>query len=662
VTATLRLNRTDVGSASSYNIDGVQLRLTVAGDAAYGSAEYVGTDSFQDAMTINNYTRPLTNEFYVDWLWASELMNGVSERTARTVPNPLTVSCTFTVTDPTNVVLSVKTTEIYVHGSATCYEASAVQRVNLALDANGGTLSGNSVAGSYYPGRTVTLPTPTRSGYTFAGWSDGTTNHPAGDYTVPDSAVKLTAQWTCAHASTKTTYTSLDNGFHTITVTCTNTSCTDATRSTTNEACTLTQQYDTDGHWSQCSLCGYKTAQAGHSLVDNVCSVCGYQAPATDDKTDDNANNANNSNNANNGNNGNNSNSGTNGGSTNVSVSTTTSTVANTVIDGNTETVTYEDGSTTTVETAANGTVTTTQTTAAGVTGVTVKDQSGAVTSVSATIPATVATAAAQSGEAVSLPLNVQAAQSSAAAPAIAVNVPSTTKSVKVEIPVENVSLGVVAVVVNADGSEEIDKTSIVTDTGVELAVSGSTTVKIVDNTKTFDDVASTYWGNDAITFATARTIFNGTSSTTFTPEGTMTRGMLAKVLHNLESSPEAVSLADFLDVSDDAWYAEAVAWAAETGIVTGYGDGTFGPTDDVTRQQVAVMLWRYAGQPTVSTNSINTFGDADSVSTYAQQAMAWCIENGIINGINGNLNPNSNATRTQVATMMMRYCTVLAK
>jgi hypothetical protein len=141
-----------------------------------------------------------------------------------------------------------------------------------------------------------------------------------------------------------------------------------------------------------------------------------------------------------------------------------------------------------------------------------------------------------------------------------------------------------------------------------------------------------------------------------------MTRGMLAQVLHNLETDPETVPLDAFQDVDVDDWYAEAVAWAADAGIVTGYGNGTFGPNDNITRQQVAVMLWRYAGQPTASADSIDTFGDADSVSTYAQQAMAWAIENGIINGINGNLSPNSNATRAQVATMMMRYCSVLAQ
>jgi uncharacterized repeat protein (TIGR02543 family) len=514
-----------------------------------------------------------------------------------------------------------KTVEVFQYSGSpyTVAEQTASVTIGKKLQTVKATFSGGTEATgstaviSTTEGSKVTLPANgfTRTGYTFAGWSDGkTTYQPGAAYTLSGN-VTFTAVW----------------------------------------------DQDSTGD------------QSGDSSGDNSGDKSGGEAN-NDNHNDDNKNNgANNS--TNNGENQSSSNnnvpntsgSGSGRNTTSASVSTTTSNVANTAVGGSTETVTHEDGSTTTVETAENGTVTTTHTTATGVTGETVTDQAGTVTSVSATIPAAVATAAAEKGETVSLPITVQAAQSTASAPAIAVNVASTAKSVKVEIPVTDVKPGMVAVIVNEDGTEQIVKTSSITDNGVELAVSGNTTLKIVDNTKTFADVSSTYWGNEAITFATSRTIFNGTSETTFNPTGTMTRGMLAQVLHNLETAPETVSLADFQDVDADDWYAEAVAWAADAGIVNGYGNGTFGPNDNITRQQVAVMLWRYAGQPTTaSTDSINAFADAGSVSSYAQQAMAWAIENGIINGVGGNLSPDSNANRAQVATMMMRYCAILAQ
>jgi hypothetical protein len=262
----------------------------------------------------------------------------------------------------------------------------------------------------------------------------------------------------------------------------------------------------------------------------------------------------------------------------------------------------------------------------------------------------------------VTLPIKVAAAKSTTSAPAIAVSVPAGAGEVKVEIPVTDVSVGVVAVMVNADGTEEIVKTCIATDDGVELAVSGDSTVKIVDNTKTFNDVSDDHWGLNAITFATARTIFNGTSDTTFEPEVSMSRGMLAQVLYNLENAPESGVADDFLDVDEDDWYADAVTWAADAGVVQGYGDGSFGPTDSITREQMVVMLWRYAGEPTASTDSMNAFPDAGNVDDYAQQAMAWAVANGIINGNGGKLDPQGSATRVQVATVAMRYCSVLAQ
>ena len=103
-------------------------------------------------------------------------------------------------------------------------------------------------------------------------------------------------------------------------------------------------------------------------------------------------------------------------------------------------------------------------------------------------------------------------------------------------------------------------------------------------------------------------------------------------------------------------WCADAVTWANANGIVGGYGNGSFGPNDPITREQLAVMLWRYAGSPT-SSHSLEQFTDEDRISGYAREAMRWANENGIVNGFgNGLLGPKGNATRAQVAQMLMNF------
>jgi hypothetical protein len=180
----------------------------------------------------------------------------------------------------------------------------------------------------------------------------------------------------------------------------------------------------------------------------------------------------------------------------------------------------------------------------------------------------------------------------------------------------------------------------------VQLAVSGDTTVKIIDNTKSFNDVTETYWGKDGITFVSARGIFNGTGDAVFSPKGYMTRQMVMTVLARL----------DGVDTSGTPWYEKGMAWAVENGI----SDGTNGKAN-VTREQLVTMLYRYAGEPETE-GSLDAFPDAGTVSAYARNAMAWAVENGIINGNNGNLDPKGYATRAQVAAIIMRYCNYLAK
>ena len=116
-----------------------------------------------------------------------------------------------------------------------------------------------------------------------------------------------------------------------------------------------------------------------------------------------------------------------------------------------------------------------------------------------------------------------------------------------------------------------------------------------------------------------------------------------------------------FSDVSDGEWYAEAVAWAAAKGVITGYPDGSFGPDDPITREQLAVMLYRYVGSPAVSMSVLN-FTDADQISDYAQQAIAWAVANGIMNGKGGGvLDPQGTATRAEVAQMLLNFVSYMA-
>lgn len=112
----------------------------------------------------------------------------------------------------------------------------------------------------------------------------------------------------------------------------------------------------------------------------------------------------------------------------------------------------------------------------------------------------------------------------------------------------------------------------------------------------------------------------------------------------------------DFSDVADEAWYAGAIRWAASRGIVGGYGNGAFGPSDPITREQLAVMLWRYSGSPAAASMELN-FHDESAVSPFAREAVGWAAENGILNGYgDGRLVPQGRATRAQAAQMLKNF------
>ncbi len=174
-----------------------------------------------------------------------------------------------------------------------------------------------------------------------------------------------------------------------------------------------------------------------------------------------------------------------------------------------------------------------------------------------------------------------------------------------------------------------------------------------------FTDVVSTDWYYDAVAYAYENDLMNGISSTQFNPNGTTTRGMIATILYRLEGEPEAPAC-DFTDVAAGQYYTDAIAWAAENHLVNGYGDGTFGPNDNITREQMSALLYRYAefkGYDLTASGDLSGYTDASQISDYAVTAMQWATAEGLVNGMgDGTLAPRGNSTRAQIATILMRF------
>lgn len=180
-----------------------------------------------------------------------------------------------------------------------------------------------------------------------------------------------------------------------------------------------------------------------------------------------------------------------------------------------------------------------------------------------------------------------------------------------------------------------------------------------------FADVSTGDWYYDAVAYVNQHNIMNGTAATAFAPGSNLTRGMIAQVLYNLEQKPQG-GTSVFTDVAADAWYVDAVNWAAGKNIVGGYGDGKFGPEDSVTREQMAAILYRYAqykGYDTKATADLAAYTDVQSVSDWALAAMQWANASGLINGrTETTLVPGGTATRAEVASILMRFCENIAK
>ena len=244
----------------------------------------------------------------------------------------------------------------------------------------------------------------------------------------------------------------------------------------------------------------------------------------------------------------------------------------------------------------------------------------------------------------------------------VSVSIPDGIDRAVVILPVEDAGMSTVPV----DAvTGEIVKLSIVTDNGLAVMLDGSARLRLVDNSKRFSDVAASSWYQEAVSFVSSHEIMNGVGGGAFSPESSLTRGMLAQILYEAENRPVSGAGSVFADIADGAWYSDAVNWAAARNFVTGNGDGTFAPDSLITREQMAVILYRYALDKGIAvgvSGNTSVYADAANISPYAQDAMSWAIGTGIISGkLNNMLDPGGYATRAEVATFFMRFCGLLA-
>ena len=169
-----------------------------------------------------------------------------------------------------------------------------------------------------------------------------------------------------------------------------------------------------------------------------------------------------------------------------------------------------------------------------------------------------------------------------------------------------------------------------------------------------FTDVARTRWSYNEILHAYKGGLINGLTTTTFGPQKNATRAQLATMLYRMAGTPEVTEDSTFTDLTQN-WYLDAVAWAQQNGIIEGTGKGKFSPSKNITREQLVTMLYRMHKSPE-TTGTLDSFSDSGMVSSWAKDAVCWAVEIGILQGSDGKINPKRNATREQVAALLVRY------
>lgn len=263
--------------------------------------------------------------------------------------------------------------------------------------------------------------------------------------------------------------------------------------------------------------------------------------------------------------------------------------------------------------------------------------------------------------------------------PTYAVTIPSNTANGSVSVSPKNAAQGtLVTITVSPDDGYVLDQLTVTNTAGevVPLSQKGenqytftmpsgkvsvaATFVQASDVTGLpFIDVKESDWFYEAVQFAFESGMMNGTGGSSFQPNAMLSRSMIATILWRLEGSPDGNPVR-FTDVSDGQWYTEGVNWAAANDLVNGYGNSTFGPKDDITREQMAAILYRYAqfkGYDCTVQGDLSRFADGGQTSDWARDAVVWAVDKGLLTGKGGGLlDPKGTATRVEVATILMRF------
>lgn len=520
------------------------------------------------------------------------------------------------------------------------YDISITEAVKYQVTVNN-SHAADTGAGSYEKGQTVTVHAGVRVGYTFTSWEqNGVTledpTNPDATFRMPGNNVTLLAGWednsTAGHDHSWSGAWSNNSAYHWHS--CTVAGCPQRSGYAAHtpggwvvdQAATATQS---GSRHRSCTVCGYVTERGTLPATGG-----GSSSSSDDSRPSDSFFGTN---------------SGGGGGSSSNTVknadgsATTVSTNKGT--GAVTETTKWPDGSRRAVETKPDGTVTTTEQAADGSVTKTVEKPDG---SWEATVKQAGGLTASvrRDRDGASADVRIPAkAEGNVALPIPELPLPATLAiraegAHTVEIPTGSSAPGTVAFLVRPDGSETLVKTAVLTGNRMTVPLTGSATVALRDNHKNFTDTRN-HWAENAIDFVSARELFSGRTSAAFAPDVPMTRAMLMTVLARL----------DGVEAAGSGAYDRGMAWAVSKGVSDGSSPGA-----PITREQLAAMLHRYAGSPAATNRELH-FTDAGSVSAYAAEAVRWASENGILGGYrDGSLNPGGQATRAQVATMLMRY------
>ena len=235
------------------------------------------------------------------------------------------------------------------------------------------------------------------------------------------------------------------------------------------------------------------------------------------------------------------------------------------------------------------------------------------------------------------------------------------TAGAAVEIPINGKASDADLLLVDKQGLYEAAEDTVRGESTVSTMLPGTRSTVLILKKPPFTDLSRTAWYYGGVVYAYHNQLMSGVSSTKFSPNSAADRAMLVTILHRTAGKPAADGGGSFADVPGGKYYSAAVSWAAGEGIVTGSGSGNFNPTGKLTREQLAVVLYRYAqyeGRDVSRRADLGAYKDGAKVSSWAKDAMSWAVAEGLITGSNQkNLTPGGSTNRAQLATILMRYC-----